>query len=244
MKRATVLVVAALAVLVLVVLMVSMNRRASGWGPGNAPSDAEVRAEPRRYALDPRKTGKDEARALLEVAALERLSEAFPSRQELPNPEGLALTFGAEIERYVFGTADDFLAHLDATERLSDEDRALFRTQWENGSAVVSLAPMDDTGIVVRRSLVAGEPGERAAIGAERVDVTRRGAGGIGDPRAERLDVVEIAVPMRIKPHGGKAGDGYFGLSFAISPATGQWTLVGLAVSRDGGEGDLVAPPF
>lgn len=196
------------------------------------------------YTIDPETMDPDEVRSRLEVAALEHITDQFPSNSDIPQPEDLALEFGSAIRRYIFGSADDFLSYIASTEDLSEESLEMFRNQWEIGSQVVSMAPLDDAGIIVSQSLDDGYPAERAMIGTERLDAKRRGAGGIDDPKAEGYDVFEIAVPMRIHPYHGKANDGYFGLSFAYHRALKKWVLVGVSVSRDGGDGDLLAPPL
>ncbi len=230
-----------------VALLVSRSR-ATGGREGEPESSASVAGEGSvyqpHYTIDPKAMDPDEVRSRLEVAALERITDRFPSNSDIPQPEELALEFGSAIQRYVFGSADDFVSYIASMEDLSEESLEMFRNQWEIGSQIVSMAPLDDAGIIVSQSLDDGYPVERATIGIERLDGTRRGAGGIDDPKAEGYDVFEIAVPMRINPYHGKANDGYFGLSFAYHRTLKKWVLVGVSVSRDGGDGDLLVPPL
>ena len=197
------------------------------------------------YSVTPDEMLPAEVASRLEVAALETLSASFGGELDVSLRTQLAKEYGAAIERYVLGDAADFLAHLEKSETLTDSDRKAFETQWKLGASVVSMAPMDDSMVSVNVAMVGGETVDgRPRLGSHAVQGSRRGANGIDDPRAQGFDVIEIVVPMKIRPMGADPVDGKFGLSFAFDHNRGEWVLVGLGVGQDGDRGVLTVPPI
>lgn len=197
------------------------------------------------YTLDPTEAPRDEVLSRLEVGAMEMLDPLFGGAYGVAERESLAKAYGTAMEMYLFGSVDDFIASLDESQARTAEHLELFRRQWEYGASTVSSSPMDPNGISANFAVIGGERiDDKPRLGLMMVEGTRSGKDGIGDPRAMGLDVVEIAVPMRLKPVEGKRVEGRFGLSFAFDPRRGEWVLVGNAVGSDDTEANLIVPPL
>ncbi len=195
--------------------------------------------------LDPEQMERVEIVSALEGRAIECLASAFGEDLNPGTRTELARAFGRAMDLYVFGNAEDFLASLEAEQSISEQDASQFRSQWERASEVIGRAPMDGAGVMAHLAVAGGERLEsKPRLGTTVVEGTRRGAGGIGDPRAAGLDVVEISVPMRIRPIKGETTRGRFGLSFAFDPDRRAWVLVKTAIGCDDTEGVLIAPPL
>jgi hypothetical protein len=209
-------------------------------GRADGGSEGEVSS-----VLDPATMGRVEIVSALEGRAIESLAAAFGGDLDPGARIELALAFGRTVDLYVFGSSEDFLASLRSEEAVSEQDASQFRAQWERAAEIIGAASMDGSGVEAHLAVAGGERLEsKPRLGATVVEGTRRGAGGLGDPRAEGLDVVEISVPMRIRPINGEATRGRFGLSFAFDPDRRAWVLVKTAIGCDDTEGVLVAPPL
>lgn len=193
------------------------------------------------FDLDPVKLGMAEIRRSIEEALIERLTVEFPVSRDVPNRAGLVGAVGETLELYLAGRFEDYMKILEAEKggAVSEQDAALFRSQWEYGSAIISMAPLSREGI--RMSL--GR--ERIALSEvmERSDITRRGAGGFDDISDVGDRLIEVEIPAIIRPQGGPRSAGYIGFSYGFDARTGAWRLVRTTLVKEAGPGIILPIP-
>ena len=223
------------------------SAEAAGGSAADGSTDTGSAAGPQgpSYTLDPSEAPRDAVLSRLEVGVMETLEPVFGSSYTASDRASLAKAYGEAMGLYLYGTADDYLASLDVSPESKAEHADSFRRQWEQGSSIVSSSPLDPEGVSADFVMVGGERAEdKPRLGALMIEGSRANKGGIGDPRAMGLDVVEIAVPIRLNPLKGDSIDGRVGLSFAFDPTRGEWVLIGTCVATDEVNDHLLALPL